>query len=120
MFLWPLVLWSALQLTVLATVWAERQPNRRRARWVSRVAGLAFLGVNALYFHLCRKLGLSIEWGFLTGLLPAFPVAAVAAYELLRPTRYRSLIDPVCMIASFTTCFWAGAVFIKWWLRLGT
>ena len=119
-FLWPLVLWSALQLTCLATVWAERQSNRRRARWVSRVAGLAFLGVNGLYFHLCRKLGLSIEWGFLTGLLPAFPVAALVAYEMLRPTRFRSLIDPVCLIASFTACFWAGALFIKWWLRVGS
>ena len=81
-FLWPLVLWSALQLTALASVWAERQSNRRHARWVSRLAGLAFLGVNALYFHLCRKLGLSIEWGFLTGLLPAFPVAELCMTTL--------------------------------------
>ena len=119
-FLWPLLLWSALQLTVLATTWAERQPNRKSARWVSRLAGLTFIGVSGLYFHLCRRLGLSIEWGFLTGYLPAFPVAAGAAWISFRITRLRWLIDPLCAVVSFTTCFGAGMLFIKWWLRTGS
>lgn len=119
-FLWPLVLWSALQLTVLATTWAERQSNRKSARWVSRLAGLAFISVSGLYFHLCRRLGLSIEWGFLTGFLPAFPVAALAAWMSFRITRLRWLIDPLCALVSFTTCFGAGMLFIKWWLRIGS
>ncbi len=119
-FLWPLVLWAALQMTVLTIVWAERQANRRRARWTSRLAGLAFLGVSALYFHLCRKLGLSIEWSFLTGLLPGFPAAALAAYEFLRPSRYRKLLDPLVAMGSFSVCFGAGVLYIKWWLRVGS
>lgn len=119
-FLWPLVLWAVLQLTVLAIVWAERQPNRRRARWLSRCAGLGFIGASALYFHLCRKLGLNIEWSFLTGLLPGFPAAALAAYEFRRPSRYRRLLDPAVAMASFTVCFGAGALYIKWWLRVGS
>lgn len=119
-FLWPLVLWATLQMTVLTIVWAESQANRRRARWFSRLSGLAFLGVSALYFHLCRKLGLSIEWSFLTGLLPGFPAAALAAYQFLRPSRYRSLLDPFVAMASYSICFGAGVLYIKWWLRVGS
>lgn len=119
-FLWPMVLWSALQLAVLSIVWAERQVNQRRARWVSRVSGIVFFAVSALYFHLCRKLGLSIEWGFLTALLPAFPFAALAGLEFLRTSHYRQGIDPLCAIGSFTAYFVSAAVFIKWWLRMGS
>lgn len=119
-FLWPLVLWSALQLAVLSIIWAERQGNRRRARWVSRLSGVLFLGVSALYFHLCRKLGLSIEWGFLTALLPAFPFAALVGFEFLRTSRCRVWIDPLCAIASFSAYFGSAALFIKWWLRIGS
>ena len=119
-FLWPLVLWSSLQLTVLATTWAERQPNRKSARWVSRLAGFAFIGVSGLYFHLCRRLGMSIEWGFLTGYLPGFPVAALAAWISFRVTRRRWLILPLCAFVSFTACYSAGMLFIKWWLRMGS
>lgn len=119
-FLWPLVVWTALQLTLMAIVSAERQENRRRARWVSRLAGLAFLGVSALYFHLCRKLGLSIEWGFLSALAGGYPFAALAAWAMLRQSRYRGLITLVSALASFACYFWSGAVFIKWWMRVGS
>ena len=119
-FLWPIVLWAALQLTLLSTVWAERQANRNRARWVSRLAGVIFFGVSGLYFHLCRRLGLSIEWGFLSGLLPAFPFVAMTAWEQHRPSRFRRWLDPLCAIGSFTAYFWSVAVFIKWWLRGGS
>jgi outer membrane protein assembly factor BamB len=119
-FLWPLVIWSALQLTVLATVWAERQANRRRARWVSRLAGFGFLGICLLYFHLCRTLGLSIEWGFLAGFLPAFPVAALMAVLMMRSGRFWLLVDLGGSIASFSTFFAAGMLFMKWWLRVGS
>ena len=119
-FLWPLVLWAALQLTLVAVTWAERQTNRRRSRWVSRLAGIAFLGVSGLYFHLCRRLGLSIEWGFLTGFLPAFPVAALAARGLLWRSRWRALTDTALSVVSFTAYFAAGSLFIKWWLRIGS
>lgn len=119
-FLWPMVVWSALQLTVISTLWAERQTDRRKARWVSRLAGLAFLGVGALYFHLCRKLGLSIEWGFLSALLPGFAMASLAAWLMLRPSRYRGLITVASAMGSFAFYFWSGAIFIKWWMRVGS
>ena len=121
-FLWPLVLWAALQLTLLAVTWAESQPPpaRRRARWGSRLAGLGLLATSGLYFHLCRRLGLSIEWGFLTGFLPAFPVAALAARGLLARHRFALLTDLLCAAASFTAYFWSCGLFLKWWLQVGS
>ena len=119
-FLWPLVLWAAMQMTANTIDWAEHQPDRRSARWRSRGAGLLFLGIDALYFHLCRKLGLSIEWGFLSGLLPGFVVAALVAYEHRRPSRCRTILDGVFAILSFTIYFWSSALLIKWSLRVGS
>lgn len=121
-FLWPLVLWAALQLTLLAVTWAESQPlpARRRARWGSRMAGLSLMATSGLYFHLCRRLGMSIEWGFLTGFLPAFPVAALAARGLLARWRLFLLTDLLCAAASFTVYFWSCGWFLKWWLQVGS
>jgi outer membrane protein assembly factor BamB len=121
-FLWPLVLWAALQLTLLAVAWAESQPapQRRKARWGSRFAGLGLIATSGLYFHLCRRLGLSIEWGFLAGFLPAFPVAALAARGLMARWRLFLLTDLLFAAASFTAYFWSCGWFLKWWLQVGS
>ncbi len=121
-FLWPLVLWAALQLTLLAVIWAESQPAplRRQARWGSRLAGLGLVATSGLYFHLCRRLGLSIEWGFLVGFLPAFPVAALCARGLLARHRFALATDLPCAAASFTVYFWSCGLFLKWWLQVGS
>ena len=121
-FLWPLVLWAALQLTLLAVTWAESQPQpaRRKARWLSRLAGLSLLATSGLYFHLCRRLGLSIEWGFLAGFLPAFPVAALCARGLLARHRFAITTDLLCAAVSFSAYFWSCGLFLKWWLQVGS
>ena len=121
-FLWPLVLWAALQLTLLAVTWAESQPSlqRRKARWWSRLTGLGLIATSGLYFHLCRRLGLSIEWGFLAGFLPAFPVAALAARGLLVRWRLFLFTDLLCAATSFTAYFWSCGLFLKWWLQVGS
>ena len=121
-FLWPLVLWASLQLTLLAVTWAESQPlpQRRRARWRSRLAGLGLLATSGLYFHLCRRLGLSIEWGFLTGFLPAFPIAALCARGLLARHRLALLTDLLCAAVSFSAYFFSCGLFLKWWLQVGS
>ena len=121
-FLWPLVLWAALQLTLLAVTWAESQPvlQRRKARWWSRLAGLGLIATSGLYFHLCRRLGLSIEWGFLAGFLPAFPIVALAARGLLNRWRLFLLTDFLCAAISFTVYFYSCGLFLKWWLRVGS
>ncbi len=121
-FLWPLLLWAALQLTLLAVTWAESQPQlaRRKARWWSRLAGLSLLATSGLYFHLCRRLGLSIEWGFLSGFLPAFPVAALCARGLLARHRFALVSDLLCAAVSFSAYFWSCGLFLKWWLQVGS
>ena len=121
-FLWPLLLWAALQLTLLAVTWAESQPQpaRRKARWLSRLAGLSLLATSGLYFHLCRRLGLSIEWGFLVGFLPAFPVAALCARGLLARHRFVLVSDLLCAAVSFSAYFWSCGLFLKWWLQVGS
>jgi len=119
-FLWPLALWCTLQITVETSVWAERQPNRRRARWRSRGVGLMFLGACALYFHLCRSLGMSIEWCFLIGLLPGFAAAALVASQSTRWTACPHLARPLALSASFSIYFWSAAVFMKTWLPVGS
>ncbi len=120
LFSWPLALWVVFQVTLMTISWCERQPEKRRARWWSRGAGLILIGTSALYFHLCRSLGLSIEWSYLLGFLPAFPVAAICARLLTINHRYFWLADPLLATVSFSNYFWACAWFMKWWLVVGS
>lgn len=55
----------------------------------------------------CRRLSLAIEWIFLLGFLPSWPIAVPAAYRLDRtgpPWR-----DILWAVLSFTAYFWASA-----------
>jgi len=118
--LWPLVLWAAYQWAINSITWAERSDNRFRARWVSRGCGLSFIAVSLLYFHLCRSLGYAIEWSFLVGFLPAFPVAAVAARFLTTRPRFWPALDLIVSVISFSAFFWSSVIFIKWKLVVGS
>lgn len=120
LFTWPLALWGTFQLTLLIISWCEQQPDKRRARWWSRGAGLFLIAVSILYFHLCRTLGLSIEWSYLIGFLPAFPIAALCARPLVSRHRYVMVVDPILAAVSFSAYFWACAWFMKWWLVVGS
>lgn len=120
LFSWPLALWGVFQLTLLMINWTERQPDRRRARWWSRGAGLALIAASTLYFHICRSLGLSIEWAYLIGFLPAFPVAAICARPLTTRHRLLPLTDLILTAVSFSAYFWSCAWFMKWWLTVGS
>lgn len=120
LFSWPLALWSVFQITLMTISWSEHQPNPRQARWWSRGAGLGLLVASTFYFHVCRSLGLSIEWSYLIGFLPAFPVAALSARFLTSQHRYLLLTDPLLAVASFSAYFWACAWFMKWWLVVGS
>jgi outer membrane protein assembly factor BamB len=118
--LWPLALWGMYQLTINVITWSERQSNPRGARWISRGCGLSFIGVCALYFHLCRGLGYAIEWSFLVGFLPAFVVAACCARFLTTRWRYWLVTDLIFSTLSFTAYFWFSVMFIKWKLVVGS
>ena len=118
--LWPLVLWTAFQLTINMITSTERLPAQQKNRWVSRGCGLLFIGTCAVYFHLCRSLGYAIEWSFLVGFLPAFVFAAIAARFMTTKTRLWPVTDLTFAIISFTAYFWSSVIFIKWKLVVGS
>ena len=120
LFTWPLGLWTVFQITLNVISWSERQPNPRQARWWSRGAGIGLMAASTLYFHVCRSLGMSIEWAYLIGFLPAFPVSALCSRWLSHNHRYVVILDPLLAVVSFSTYFWACAWFMKWWLVVGS
>jgi outer membrane protein assembly factor BamB len=119
-FSWPLTLWAALQVTLMAISWAEKQSDRRQSRWWSRLAGLLLMALSAGYYLICRRIGISIEWGFLIGYLLAFPVAAICSPGLVKSHRFAWLTDPLLALISFSAYFWACGAFLKWWLVVGS
>ena len=50
--------------------------------------------------------------GFLTGFLPAFPIAMLAAGKTREKTK--PLAEILWAAATFSVYFWASAVFILW------
>lgn len=118
--LWPMALWTLFQITINVITWTERHPNKRRVRWFSRGCGLLFVAACGIYFSLCRGLGYAIEWSFLTGFLPAFPVAAMAARFLTSRLRLWPVTDLLCSGLSLTAYFWFSVIFIKWKMVVGS
>jgi|GEM_PF-367190 hypothetical protein len=118
--LWPFALWIAFQMTINVITWAERHADRRSARWLSRGCGIVFIAICALYFHLCRSAGYAIEWSFLVGLLPGFPIAILAARFLTMRPRFWIVTDLVFSVLSSSACFWFSVIFIKWKLVVGS
>jgi hypothetical protein len=115
-FTWPLALWAGFQLAISRS-WAVRQSPLWSWRRVSSYAvGLGFLALCGLYFHLCRWLGLAIEWGFLTGFAGALPAAVPAARWASTDGRWWPL-EAVLPVISFSGFYWCS-VALLWW-RLG-
>jgi outer membrane protein assembly factor BamB len=115
-FTWPVVLFAVHQLTLAAVVWAPRQANHRRAKAVVIVAVLCFFATCLIYFDLCRRVDLAVQWVFLIGLIPSWPAAVPAAYSMCHdrpPWR-----DFVWALLSFTLFFWSTAAVIAWRLAV--
>jgi hypothetical protein len=105
---WPASLYAAVAVTLRATVRAERQPNRRRARWQARGVILLFVGVVLGYYRLCKAVGLMTLWAFLPGFLPALVFAVPAAM-----TR-RRVVALACDACGFAAYFWLSGLGIGW------
>ncbi len=106
-FTWPASLFVPFQLLVLAAV--------RGARWLVRGGMAGFAGLCFGYYHLCRSLFLVMGYGFLAGLVPAFPAAVWAARGMTDekgPWR-----EAARTLLSFSVYFWASALFIAWKTR---
>ncbi|MFW5693408.1 MAG: hypothetical protein ACOCWL_04245, partial [Thermoguttaceae bacterium] len=111
-FTWPAALFVAHQTALWATVASSRRRKLGQAAWWTVPAVLFFLAACLGYFVVCRRLSLAIEWIFLLGFLPSWPIAVPAAYKLDRPR------PPWCdffwAALSFSTYFWASAAIVLW------
>lgn len=116
-FTWPLALWAAFEITLLCSFAGSNSPFWSRARALSYATGLVFLALCALYFHLCRSLGLAIEWTFLTGFGWSFPVAALAAWLPFRRLKWSFTLETFGWVASFSLYYWSSVLFVVLWLR---
>ena len=109
-FAWPAALFIVFQGAVVAGAWARGRGAW--ARWAARGGLLAFAGGCWGYLSLCRNLYIPMGYGFLTGLLPALPIAWLAARHMT--ARNRLLGDLLWTIASFSVYFWSSGLFTVW------
>ena len=115
-FTWPVSLLVAQQAALAAILSGSRRAQRRTSPWLSATAVFLFLGACLGYFHLCRQLGLAMQWIFLIGFLPSWPLAVPAARRMLRPGSF--LHDLPWALLAFSTYYWACAAFV-WWKMSG-
>lgn len=118
-FLWPMILWAALEAALAASRSARGASFRSARKWRSYAAGCGFLGVCGLYFHLCRLLGLAPEWSFLTGPAAALPVILIGAALVNRQTRWKWPVEWAAAALSFSAFFWGSIGFMKWRMTMG-
>ncbi|MDY0168432.1 MAG: PQQ-binding-like beta-propeller repeat protein [Thermoguttaceae bacterium] len=116
-FTWPVALCVAHQLALWATVRSSRQRKLGQSTWWTRTAVLFFLAVCLAYFLVCRRLSLAIEWIFLLGFMPSWPIAIPAAYQLDRPRP--PWHDMLWAVLSFTAFFWSSAAIVLWRMAAG-
>ena len=114
-FTWPAGLFAAHQITLIAVFGSHRPDRGRGSWWAPAAAGLGLLAACLGYFHLCRVLGLAMEWVFLLGFLPSWPVAIPAALRLCRNRRL--LEDLLWAFLSFSLYYWACGGYLTWAAR---
>ena len=113
-FTWPVSLFVGYQAVVWGAA-AARRGGGRWARWLVRGSVVGFLALCAGYVALCggeHLPNIPVGYGFLVGVLPAFPVAALAARRLA--ARAGALSAGWWVFLSFSLYYWASAVFTVW------
>ena len=115
-FTWPAALFAVQQIALTAILNAARRRGQRGASWLSEAAVALLLLGSLAYYDLCRRLTLAVNWTFLMGFLPSWPLAIPAAGSLLRGRR--SWIVLLWTLAAFALYFWSSAGFSlgKAWL----
>jgi outer membrane protein assembly factor BamB len=111
-FTWPVSLLVAQQLALMSIFNRQNRPDKKGTRLLSLIAGLGFVAVCLSYFHVCRQLGMALQWSFLLGFVPSWPLAIPSAYLLAR--RPRLLRDVLLAAAAFTLFFWSCGGYILW------
>ena len=98
-------------MTLEVRAWAVQRPERL-ARAAARIALATLVAGLAGYWWLCRSLFLVVGQGYLTGLLPAIPLA-VWTVALARRKGARLATLGLGLLA-FSGYFWTSAA-ILWW-----
>ena len=111
-FTWPVSLAVAQQVALAAICSGPGQAGRKKSAWVSAAAVFGLLAVCLGYFHLCRQLGLAMQWVFLIGFLPSWPLAVPAARRMVRPGSF--LVDAAWAVGVFSAYYWSAAAFLGW------
>jgi hypothetical protein len=111
-FTWPVSLFAAHQIALVAILYSRQQPQQRIATWMSLAAVVALLGLCLAYYDLCRRLALAIAWVFLMGFLPSWPLAVLAARRLLGGRRPLAVL--LWTLLAFSLYFGAASGFLLW------
>jgi PQQ-like domain len=111
-FTWPVSLLVAQQLALASIFNRHNRPGDNRATLLSLIAGLGFVAVCLSYFHVCRQLGMALQWIFLLGFVPSWPLAIPSAYFLAR--RPKLIRDILLAAAVFTLFYWSCGGYILW------
>jgi hypothetical protein len=77
-FTWPASLFVVHQLALMAILRSRSHRAKQRFPWIPYLAGLAFLAACLTFFHVCRSLDLAVQWVFLMGFVPSWPIAIPA------------------------------------------
>jgi hypothetical protein len=110
-FTWPVCLFVAQQMA-LTTLLLRPESNTKTSRLGRGAAVTGFLAVAAVYFHICRQLGMATQWAFLLGFVPSWPVAVPAA--MLAARRPRLARDALLAAVGFELYFWSTALYMAW------
>jgi len=115
-FTWPVALFAAQQVALMAILHARQRPERRTSAGLSAAAVALLVVASLAYYSLCRRVTLAVNWVFLMGFLPSWPLAIPAARSLLRNRRPWLVL--LWTLLAFSLYFWASAGFIfgKAWL----
>jgi hypothetical protein len=111
-FTWPASLLIAQQLAFYMIFRRQNRPEDSRMPLLALITGLGFVAVCLTYFHVCRLLGMAMQWLFLLGFVPSWPLAIPAAYYLER--RPRLIRDVILVTAVYTLFFWTCGGYILW------
>ncbi len=110
-FTWHLCLFVGIQ----ATTYHIHMPYETETQnaWTGRLVVLGFIVTSLVYFLICRRLSLAVNWVFLMGPLAAVPLIAAARWLGRRP-RGGAYFEATLNVAAFAAFYWSSVAFLLW------
>ena len=111
-FTWPVALFAAHQITLVAISWEKQSERGSDTAWVG-VVGVAILLLACLaYYDITRRLSIAPAWYFMLTFLAAWPLAVPAARRVV--CRRSLLSDMVWMLLAFSLYYWVSGGLMLW------